>query len=162
MLEILCVYMVYVFPVPRSSQDTFLLLTGLLTGVSRYPVITHIIFLGWGSYTSWSKYQNVENEEIFCKHPDQSYIVQAYSRWTDEDDDNRQISWHCSPPDTSNKLKGTLSNINIQTFAFCVLNLFQIWSPEIAETLKIGPTIKENLKEMSTLCNKSANQTKLW
>ena len=47
-----------------------------------------ICLLGWGSSTDWSTYTNIKNEKIFCEHPDQSYIVQAYSRWTDKENDD--------------------------------------------------------------------------
>ena len=58
---------------------------------------------GWGSTTDWSKWQNVEDENILCKDSDQSYIVQAITRWNNDADDNRQFRWVCSPPDNSKK-----------------------------------------------------------
>ena len=71
----------------------------------------NICLSGWGSSTEWSAYTNIKNEKIFCEHPDQSYIVQAYSRWTDRENDDKQIKWHCSPPDSSNNKKETPHNI---------------------------------------------------
>ena len=125
----------------------------------------NICLLGWGSITHWSKYQNIENEKIFCRHPDQSYIVQAKSRWTDEDDDNKQIAWHCSPPDSSNKKKDTPSHhhyltVSALSFITIVFDIFQIWSPEIAETLTLGPMTKE--KTMHLKPHNSVLKMKSW
>ena len=64
---------------------------------------------GWGSTTDWSKWQNVEDENILCKDSDQSYIVQAITRWNNDADDNRQFRWVCSPPDNSKKDSLSLS-----------------------------------------------------
>jgi len=56
---------------------------------------------GWGKLTGWSSYANKKDEVIQCPNPDRSYIVQSISRWTNIDDDDKQIKWLCSPPDNS-------------------------------------------------------------
>lgn len=55
---------------------------------------------GWGKLTEWSSYANLKNEVIQCPNPG-SYIVQSTSRWTNIDDDDKQIKWLCSPPDNN-------------------------------------------------------------
>ena len=68
-----------------------------------FIILGHLMITGWGSTTDWSKWQNVEDENILCKDSDQSYIVQAITRWNNDADDNRQFRWVCSPPDNSKK-----------------------------------------------------------
>jgi len=56
---------------------------------------------GWGAWTEYSSYANKNDEEIVCPNPDRSYIVQSISRWTDINDDDKQIRWLCSPPNNT-------------------------------------------------------------